>query len=84
MKYVVSNTGSPFQFALSKNSVYSFDTEEPTAISEVDYNAIRERIGVLCLKEVSEPVTPASTSVEPAPVDAAPETPPKKSRKSNS
>lgn len=54
MIYVISKTGAPFQFNLGPVT-YSFDTEEPTAISDAHYAAIVERIGQLCLTEVDAP-----------------------------
>ena len=54
MKNVIA-TKEPFQFNLGKDAVYSFDTEEPTAISDAHYQTIVERIGSLALREVDAP-----------------------------
>lgn len=71
MKYVISITGQPFQFSLGRSNTYSFDTQEPTAITDSDYQAIIDRIGSLCLKEVDAPA-PADASVTPAESEPAP------------
>ena len=53
MKYVIS-AKDPFQFNLGP-VVYSFDTEEPTALSDEHYKTIVERIGSIHLTEVEAP-----------------------------
>ena len=60
MKYVISNTGNPFQFAINGSEVYSFDTEDPVAISEEHYKLISDRIGSNCLRVVDAPTSDES------------------------
>lgn len=67
MKYVISKTGEPFQFAISRDVVYSFDTQEPVAISESHLEMIVSRIGSACLGEVDAPAEKtAPAKVAPA------------------
>ena len=54
MHYVIA-ANEPFQFNVGGGVVYSFDTEEPTAISDAHYQTIVERIGSIHLKEVDAP-----------------------------